>query len=107
MDNLNTLGEILENIYDYQDDHALYLPADKMWSAETKGAVLDPMDVDDPEDDDEIPEFAKKNQLEYVFMIGDVQQIVENARLQLNNAQQNELVIAFKFYFENDAFIEF
>ena len=49
----------------------------------------------------------KKNQLEYEFMIGDVQQIVENARLQLNNAQQNELVIAFKFYFENDAFIEF
>lgn len=43
----------------------------------------------------------------YVMSIQDMQSIVENAKQQKNNISVDELVEAFKYYYEHDAYIEF
>jgi len=107
MENLIRLGDIFNNASDFLWKYALYLPLDNDWTLETLGAVLDPMDVENPDDPEDIPDFAKKNSLKYILMIGDFQQVVENAREQIIDITQSDLLEALKFYFKNDAFIEF
>ncbi|QFT87264.1 hypothetical protein FIU87_01180 [Bacillus sp. THAF10] len=63
--------------------------------------------LDDLEDDEELPKFALDNGFKYVLSIADVQDIVDNAQQQLLECSELELFQAFHYYIKNDAFISF
>jgi hypothetical protein len=92
---MTTLSEVLETSSALPWKRALYLPGRPPWTLETKGAVLDP------------EEEPVVEGLCYVLGIAQVQEIVENARLQRPDATLPELLKAFHFYFGRDALIDF
>ncbi|MBV9849130.1 MAG: hypothetical protein JO250_05515 [Armatimonadetes bacterium] len=81
----------------------LFLPADRRWTEDTQGALLDTEDEEDPDN----PEFAKAHSLVCTLGMSQVQEIISNARQQELNADIGKLLRAFLFYYENDAFIDF
>ena len=96
---------VLINIERFPWDALLYLPKEGKWTLESPCAILMPdLDVEDEEAD---PEFAVQNNLRYALLFSDLQQIVENAKEQIPNANEELLFKAFMFYYDNDAFIEF
>lgn len=105
MNELINLFSILLNINNYKWSDALYLSENEIWSENTKGAIMDPDDVEFEED--EVPKFAMDNNLSYILDIGSIQDIVRNAFLQKDDCSVNDLFEAFKYYYKNDAFIVF
>lgn len=103
MEKLITLKKILNNIEQFEWSDALFLPADETWDLDTKGAIIDPDDVED--DGDEVPEFAKKNNLMYALDIQTIKGIIKNALVQKVECTDEDLIEAFLFYYDNDAFI--
>lgn len=99
-----TLGEVLQNPEQHSWKLALYVEPKEQWDAHTRAAVLDPNETEDP---DEEPEFAKQNGLRYALEIGAVKEIVDNAREQRPSATVDELLAAFNYYYDRDAFIDF
>lgn len=67
--------------------------------------VLDPDDVEN--DIDEEPKFAAENNMKYALSMQDLQGIVDNAYHQNPNCKENDLLQAFLFYYDHDAFITF
>lgn len=63
--------------------------------------------LDDLEDDEEIPQFAIENNLDLVLSIAEVQTIVDNAHQQRPHCSELDLFKAFLYYFEHDAFLTF
>jgi hypothetical protein len=59
------------------------------------------------DDADEAPRYSINNNLIYTLSIQDIQGIVENAYEQKSNCDVKDLIEAFLYYFDNDAFIEF
>lgn len=100
---IQPLGEVLNTIEHAPWNHALYLDAERPWTESTSTAILDHDDVDDPEEE---PEFAVTNGLRYALLVSDVQDIVENAKEQKPHVTASDLVQAFNYYYDNDAFIE-
>ena len=86
--------------------YALFLPQ-KKWQLDTQCLVLDPDDVDNPDDPDDNPRQAKDLGFDYVLMIQDIDSIYENAKSQKPGLTATELLDAFMFYYKNDAFITF
>ena len=84
--------------------HGLYMPRDSEWDLETPCLVWD---VDDCEADSDEPKEAVDRGFKYVLGIQAVQGIVQNARTQLPRASSTDLLNAFIYYFEHDAFIDF
>lgn len=78
------------------------MSADLKWSLDT---CCDVMDTSEYDDEEYIPEIQAENK-RYVMRMHDVQQVVENAKLQKGNVSADELFNAFMYYFENDAFID-
>ncbi|WP_052339367.1 DUF7716 domain-containing protein [Gorillibacterium massiliense] len=103
MENLITLRKILNNIEQFEWSDALFLPEDETWDLDTRGSILDPDDVED--DSDEVPEFARKNNLMYALDIQTIKGIVKNAFLQKVKCTDEELMEAFLYYYDHDAFI--
>jgi hypothetical protein len=99
------MKDVLTNIDKYDWSYALFLPEDEEWELQTTCAVLDPDDVE--EDADEAPRYAIDNKLVYALSIHDIQGIVENAYGQKSDCNIKDLLEAFLYYFDNDAFIEF
>ena len=66
--------------------------------------MLDPNDCADDEED---PPFAKENGLRYALTFQEIQSVVANARQQLSSLDRDDLLRAFKYYFDHDAFITF
>ncbi|WP_147375511.1 DUF7716 domain-containing protein [Jiangella rhizosphaerae] len=83
-------------------DHALYAPGGRPYSEETPVLVWD---VDDVSDDTDLPAEAIALGYDYVLGIQDVQGIVQNARQQRPDTTSADLLAAFHFYLDNDAFI--
>ncbi|MGG1949371.1 hypothetical protein AB1286_31915 [Trinickia sp. NRRL B-1857] len=79
----------------------LYLPA-LPWTLETEGAFA-PYTKDD--DEDSIPEAAKRNDWTVTLDSDAIEDIVENASDQVSEPTIDQLFEAFAFYYENDAFI--
>lgn len=105
--NFVKLIEVLRAANQQRWDHALYLPHDrKKWALDTNALVLDPEDVENPDNPSDDPIIAKSNNYRYVLMIQDIQSIVENARMQ-KPASDQVLYDAFMYYLEHDAFISF
>lgn len=104
MTSLTTLRRALEMADASPFEAALFLPPDEVWTLETRCAVLEA----DPYDDSESPPpFAKQNGLGYALSVSQVQEIVGNARQQVVTPSSDQLLAAFLFYFDRDAFIVF
>jgi hypothetical protein len=104
MEKLLKLKDVLVNAEDYSFRDSLYLTMDKNWNLNSDCAVLN---SDDLETDEEDPKFALENGLIYALGIHDVQDIVINAKEQNLNCTGEDLLQAFLFYYNNDAFIDF
>lgn len=98
-----TLRSILNNIEKFEWTDALFLPEDETWSLDTQGAVIDPDDVED--DTDEVPEFAKENNLMYALDIQTIKGIIKNAYEQKTDCTDKDLIEAFLYYYDSDAFM--
>lgn len=98
------LAFILENIDKFKWSDALFLPEDEVWNGDTEGMVLDP---DNVEEGDEVPEEAKEKMLMYALNIQTIQAIVQNAFQQKSKITIEELVEAYLFYYDNDAYINY
>ncbi|KAB8333704.1 hypothetical protein SD80_012285 [Scytonema tolypothrichoides VB-61278] len=98
------LSYIYEHIQELPWDYALYIEGNPPWVETTRCAVLDPDDVGDYE---ETPQFAVANLLRYALSIADIQDIYDNARIQLGTVSIETFIQALNYYFLNDAFIIF
>jgi len=83
----------------------LYLPA-KPWTLDTSGAFV-VLDKDAPPDADPRPDIVKAGSWTEVLDAPGIEDIVENARAQLVAPTIDDLLAAFLFYVERDAFIIF
>lgn len=97
------LAFILENIDQFKWSDALFLPEDEVWNKDTEGMVLDPDDVESDEDD--VPKGAKERNLMYALNIQTIQSIVHNVVMQKSKISIDELVEAYLYYYDNDAYI--
>jgi hypothetical protein len=83
---------------------ALYLPSQEAWTIQTKGAVLNP---DECEHDQDVPDFAAAQGLQYTLGLHQIQEVVQNARQQKPDVTVDDLFRAFLHYYDHDAFIRF
>jgi len=95
------LGDVLDQADSLSSSDHLYLPFDEAWTLETR-AGLDPSTGLDG-----MPEAALEAELEPAIGMDAVQDVVINARDQLGTPAPDQLLAAFLFYYDNDAFIEF
>ncbi|AJY62585.1 DUF7716 domain-containing protein [Burkholderia glumae] len=102
---LTVLGDVLTNVSEFAWDHALFMPHGVDWVPSTTCAILDPDDFEN-EANPERPQFAVEHSLHYALGVQVVQGIVENARLQRPDATVSDLVDAFIFYYDNDAYVD-
>lgn len=98
------LSYVLENIDEFHWSDALFLPEDEVWNLDTKGLICDPNDVEN--ESDEVPQVAKEHNLIDALSIQDIQDIVYNAKQQKENVSIDELLEAYLYYYDNDAFVE-
>ena len=103
LDNLLVLRDVINSIQEYPWEDWLFLPQDENWHIDTKCAVLN---LDDLDDEEEVPMFANENALKLVLNISDVQDIVENYLQNHKDATIDDLFNAVMYYFKHDAFIE-
>ena len=101
---MHKLSFILKSIEEFKWSEALFLPEDEVWEKDTEGMVLDPDDIED--DEDEVPREAKEKHLIYALSIQTIQSIVKNLQQQNHNISEDDLVEAFLYYYDNDAYIE-
>lgn len=100
---MKKLSFILKNIKEFRWSDALFLPKDEIWGKNSEGMVLDPDDVEDEEDD--VPREAKEKHLMYALGIQTIQSIVSNLEQQKHDISEDDLVEAFLYYYDNDAYI--
>ncbi|WP_291571657.1 DUF7716 domain-containing protein [Clostridium sp. UBA4548] len=105
MNKILKLRDILLNSEDFKWSDALFLVRDEEWTLDSECAVLDPDDVED--DADEEPRFASDNNMKYALSMQDIQSIVDNANQQHEYSSEGELLQAFLYYYDHDAYIEF
>ena len=101
--NMHKLSYILENSNLFNWSDALFLPEDEVWNKETEGMVLDPDEVED--DVVDLPKEAIDNNFMYVLSMQMIQSIVMNVKEQRVEVSEEDLVEAFLFYYDNDAYI--
>ena len=101
MGELMKLKDVLLNVKKLSWEDSLFLPKDKNWSLDSVGYLFN---LDDLEEDEEMPKFALDNHLSYVLSVADIQDIVDNANQQ-RQCSELDLFQAFLYYYDNDAFI--
>ncbi len=101
MNELTNLGELLSQQTRYSSGGFVYLPMDEVWQLPTECAVLSQSDID------EVPGFALQHGLSYALETASVHDIVSNARAQIKEPTLGQLLEAFLFYYDHDAFITF
>jgi hypothetical protein len=100
-----TIFEVISNVKAMPDGW-FYLPP-KNWTLETKGAFsLDSRDFP-PGSTDYLPSQVKTYGWVEVIDTPTIEDIVSNVDQQLINATIDDYFRAFKFYYENDAFLIF
>jgi hypothetical protein len=105
MDKIITLREVLEDIDKQPWDFALFMPHGVEWNLNTSCAVLNPDDFENEPDPDQ-PKFATDHGLHYALGIQVIKSIVENARDQRPDVTTSDLVDAFIYYYDNDAYVD-
>lgn len=101
MEELIKFKEVLLNADKLPWEDSLFLPKDKNWSLDSLGYLFN---LDDLDEDEEVPKFAIDNNLIYVLSIADIQDIVDNTNQQ-RQCSELDLFQAFLYYYNNDAFI--
>jgi hypothetical protein len=102
-----TLEEMFSRVDELSATAWLYLPQGEAWTLSSRAAVLESEEVSEDEEDDPdagVPEFAKLNGLKKVLPVTVVQDILSNLRLSRPAALPSEMLSAFMFYYDNDAF---
>jgi hypothetical protein len=84
-------------------DHHVLLPDDPKWNAQTSCAIVESDEIANPE---EHP-LAVANGLTISIGTNEVRDIIYNAQEQIADATFDQLLEAFQFYLDNDAFIDF
>jgi len=100
MNKLITLRDVLLGASEMQWDATVFLPSGERWALDSRCAIF----ADDQGDE---PEFTREHGLRYSLGVAQVQDIVSNAKSQVADATADQLLAAFLFYFERDAFIVF
>jgi hypothetical protein len=104
MERLIPLREALTLAETSPYDAALFLPGDAVWAIDTPCAIL----AVDPYDDGAVdPPFARQHGLRHALSVAQIQDIVANAREQIDEPTPEQLLAAFLFYYDRDAFIDF
>lgn len=98
-----TLGAILQNPAGFAG--SLYLPAPP-WNLDTEGAFV-VFDKDADPAADQRPEAVKQPGWREVLDDAGIEDIVDYARAQRRGATLDDLLRAFIFYVEEDAFLDF
>ena len=101
---MEKLINVLRNIEFYEWNNALFLPEDEIWEFNTMCMILDPNEVES--DDDEVPQAAIENGLSYALDVQLIQAIVQNISEQKKDVTDEDLLEAFLYYYDNDAYIE-
>ncbi|WBS02557.1 hypothetical protein OU994_30690 [Pseudoduganella sp. SL102] len=83
-----------------------YLPP-KPWSLDTEGVLVEEDKDADPDSEDHIPDFVKKEGWVETLDAAGIEDIVSNAEAQIEDPTVTDLFDAFNFYIDNGAFIEF
>ncbi|CDL85125.1 DUF7716 domain-containing protein [Xenorhabdus szentirmaii] len=105
--NLVSISKVLLFPEDNPEGWFYLPPDDSRWNLKTEG-VFSLDSVDFHYDSDEfLPVQAKEGGWIETLDNASIEEIIENARIQLGNPSINELFNAFLFYFQDDAFIEF
>lgn len=100
-----SIREVLENP-DKVPDSWFFLP-NSSWTLDTKGAFsLDSRDFDPDSTDHLPPQVASEGWIE-TLETPMIQDLIEYTNQQLPNATIEDHFKAFKYFFENDAFLEF
>lgn len=102
---LIVLRDVLSAIDKLPWNFALFMPHGVDWNENTPCAVLNPDDFENEPDPDR-PKFASENGLYYALGMQVIESIVENARDQKQDATMSDLVDAFIYYYDNDAYID-
>lgn len=103
MNEMYELGYVLEHIQDFDVSDALFLPEHEKWNLKTKCMILDPDDV--TSDEEEVPEQAKEKNLMYALNIDTIESIYENLYQQKKDCSKEDLLRAFFYYYDHDAYI--
>lgn len=96
------LGEVLRDPERFPWDYALYAHPDRAFDLAMPVLIWD---VDDVEEDSDIPAEATALGFDYVLGMQTVQGIVSNALQQRPEASIDQLLEALDFYYRNDAFV--
>jgi hypothetical protein len=96
------LSTVLDDPMSFPWQHALFLPRDRLWELETRCAVIDWDEYEDPESEPEVVEQS----LRYALGIAIVQDIVNNLEQQVASPNLEMRLKAFLYYYEYDAFID-
>ncbi|HYG76983.1 MAG TPA: hypothetical protein VEK08_18400 [Planctomycetota bacterium] len=99
------LEEALLSSDKLQEGNALYMGGKGPWTLGSECAILDPEDSPDP--GVVLPQLAVQNKLRFIMFVESLHDIVINAREQIPEASISQLLEAFNYYCENDAFMEF
>ncbi|WP_217492398.1 DUF7716 domain-containing protein [Lysinibacillus xylanilyticus] len=88
-------------------DTWFYLPPNRAeWSLDTEGVFsLDSSDFS-PDSDAYLPEQVRENGWIETLDGASIEDVLENVRAQLGKPSLDQLLSAFIFYYENDAFLE-
>lgn len=100
-------GDVLENIQEYSIRAWLYLPEVDPWSVNAPCIIAESEDVPESIADTSEPAVAREHGLQRALPVAVVQDIVGNAREQLEIASRRDLFKAFVYYYDHDAFIDF
>jgi len=83
----------------------LFLPS-QPWTLETIGTFFD-LDKNNKSQHDQTPEDIKSKKLTLTLDSDLIEDVISNARAQRPNVTTNELLAAFTYYCDNDAFLKF
>lgn len=93
------LGDFLTGSVELDPRMYLYMSMNEIWALGTRCCMLDTSDIDGN------PEFSEQNNFEFVIEAAAIIDIVENLNLQIPRPAPEQLLDAFLFYYDNDAFI--
>jgi hypothetical protein len=96
---IKTLGEVLFNVDTMPFDITMYMDKISVWNLSSICILSEEEAID------ELPAFAKNNNVEDVFQLNTLKEISANLKEQVRNPSIEQLLDAFLFYYKNDAFI--
>jgi hypothetical protein len=96
-----TLGDVLANPAAFRDGW-VFLPSTRYWSLDSPAVIVD---LDDTDEDES--EVERRLGMRCTLSLGQIEDLVTNARLQQPRVKPAQLILAFLYYWEHDAFIDF